>query len=1559
MKKHQKIRARSTFASKPQKARFIRSLRCDQLEERNLLTAIYTDVIDDDEGWYFSDGNPNALWSDNAELLDETIPGLGLTVQRGDDFPWSHAFGNYRLEKTFPGITWQPGNYVFEVDVFTRQDGSWLTPHVGLGSHGPTADGDVIVDAVWHAPSTVSGNPWLWTTWYYGVTVESGDSVDGKSMGFEANFSLTTTGELGFDDLRVTSCNVVTSTNDSGPGSLRHAIECSNSEPGVDTIEFALTGNGPHVIQPESALPTITDPVIIDGYSQLGSSPNTAARVNGSNANLQIVLDGSLAGGGANGLTITSGDSTVEGLVIQNFAGSGIELTSVAGNRIAGNFIGTDVTGTLSQGNDANGIRINSSSSAPSGEFAVTSFDDVASSIGASGIRFDDYFPHPGGNLVNFGSVSSTVFTNPTTGATPFGLVSTGDFADGTSFVTTVDIAGGGLYGAPSTVEWNFVDPVTADPQPVKAVGFRYGGLLAPLQAEFFDENNNLIDTVDLEIDSYTSNSPVTSTSSAGFISVDNPISKIVFTGEPGLSQFLLGSFSHSAGLLDVVVSDGFSSPNVIGTDGDGNNDVAEMNVIGGNGLQNVLIFGSSSNSVIAGNLIGVNATGTGSLANSNVGIDISDGSNRTRIGTDGNGTSDSLEGNVISGNVTAGVRLRGTPSVSDTIIAGNIIGADASGISSVANSGVGIQLSRATNTRIGTNGDGQSDVEERNVISGNAADGVLISGQPQTGTSPGENILAGNYIGIGTTLNSLPNGTNGVRIGTDNSNNRVGSNNDTFADSAEQNIIANNGGAGIVVIGTTTGNTFSRNSIFNNGLLGIDLGNNGVTANDTADFDVGENNLQNYPVINSVVSTGSTVSITGTLESVAGQPFTVEFFSNSNTPGEGEKFLGSANVVTNGFGTGSFSETFVAAVPAGHVISATATDALGNTSEFSATAVVIESEVEFAASSFADPESVGTSSIVELVRSNPNGVSEVSVSILGGAAIGGGTDYDDSNFPLSVTFNNGETSKQISIPITQENLVELNEDIILSVSATSGAAIGSQSSTTLSILNDDAATVTIANAQVIEGDGPGNSQLVFDVTLNNPVDVPISMTYQTIDGTATLIDSDYVPANSLLLNFLGQANEIQQAVVDVVGDDESEFDETLSVQLSDLQASGRNVTLAGSGLGTIINDDFAPIPNDGGPYLILEGQSLTLDASGTTDADSASLTYRWDVDGNGDFNEGVLGQNPTVSWSTLASLGINDGPDGPRVVSLEVSDGTNTSVSSTTLSVQNDDPNAANDSGVADEDGPSISIDVLANDSDPAGANDPLTLVSVDNTGTLGTIMISGGMIVYDPNGQFEFLDAGDIATDTFTYTISDGDGGTASASVTVDIHGENDAPVVANPIDDVMASEDAVDDVLDVSGVFADPDADDVLTLSVIGNTNSALVAAAIIGNSLVLDYQPDQSGAADITVRATDQSGEFVETTFSVTVLSASDQLQNILTKVQGFSGVNTNGLESKLQGALTKVGNGQNNAAANQINAFINQLNDFVSSGSVDALQAAECIDAAIVAITSINTGNGST
>lgn len=139
----------------------------------------------------------------------------------------------------------------------------------------------------------------------------------------------------------------VTNTNDAGAGSLRQAIIDANAINGMDTITFDIAGGGPHTITPLSELPYITDPVTIDGTSE--SDWAASAPV--------IELDGSDLAGVEKGLYLDTGSngSVIRGLVCHSFPNQFLLIKST-NNTITGNFIGTDPTGTLNQGNGNHAI---------------------------------------------------------------------------------------------------------------------------------------------------------------------------------------------------------------------------------------------------------------------------------------------------------------------------------------------------------------------------------------------------------------------------------------------------------------------------------------------------------------------------------------------------------------------------------------------------------------------------------------------------------------------------------------------------------------------------------------------------------------------------------------------------------------------------------------------------------------------------------------------------------------------------------------------------------------------------------------------------------------------------------------------------------------------------------------------------------------------------------------------------------------------------------------------------------------------------------------------------
>ncbi|HET6261336.1 MAG TPA: hypothetical protein VFG99_03735, partial [Chloroflexia bacterium] len=135
---------------------------------------------------------------------------------------------------------------------------------------------------------------------------------------------------------------VVTNTNASDAGSLPHAINIANANPGKDTIVFNIPGTGPHTITLPSGLGGVYDPVIIDGATQ-PSYP-----ISGTGAPV-IILDGV---DGQRGIYIEGGDTTIQGLCFIRFSvGIGIGIDNDGGNTIQGNYIGTNISGTAALGN--------------------------------------------------------------------------------------------------------------------------------------------------------------------------------------------------------------------------------------------------------------------------------------------------------------------------------------------------------------------------------------------------------------------------------------------------------------------------------------------------------------------------------------------------------------------------------------------------------------------------------------------------------------------------------------------------------------------------------------------------------------------------------------------------------------------------------------------------------------------------------------------------------------------------------------------------------------------------------------------------------------------------------------------------------------------------------------------------------------------------------------------------------------------------------------------------------------------------------------------------------
>jgi CSLREA domain-containing protein len=343
---------------------------------------------------------------------------------------------------------------------------------------------------------------------------------------------------------------------------------------------------------------------------------------------------------------------------------------------------------------------------------------------------------------------------------------------------------------------------------------------------------------------------------------------------------------------------------------------------------EGITVGGDSVANRIEGNFIGTGPKGTLDRGNIFDGVAIFDGSSETVVGG-----SAPAKRNVISGNGRLGLLV----DISNgSRIEGNYVGTDKSGTKDLGNAdGVLVQNTPAGATIGGTT------AASRNVISGNDRTGLSIV--DAQGTKALGNRIGTTVSGTG----ALGNGAHGVLIAVGASNNSVGD-----GTSGGSNTIAFNGQDGVEVDGTSTHNEVSRNSVFSNTGLGIDLIGQGEgvftnvsNPNDPSDTDSGANNLQNTPVLSSAKSVSGKTTIKGNLTSTPNQTYTIEFYSNPKDTNEGKKFLGEKSVATSVDGLLTFTFTPAASVSGGQTITATVTrDSTHDTSEFSVPRKVVAS---------------------------------------------------------------------------------------------------------------------------------------------------------------------------------------------------------------------------------------------------------------------------------------------------------------------------------------------------------------------------------------------------------------------------------------------------------------------------------------------------------------------------------------------------------------------------------------------------------------------------------------
>jgi hypothetical protein len=689
----------------------------------------------------------------------------------------------------------------------------------------------------------------------------------------------------------------------------------------------------------------------------------------------------------------------------------------------------------------------------------------------------------------------------------------------------------------------------------------------------------------------------------------------------------------------------------------------AARNLISGND-QGIQFQSFAGGQIIQGNYIGTDRHGTAALPNVQVGIYLLSPNNTI-------GGTVAGAGNLISGNT--GTALNLSSSDGGNTVQGNIIGPDATGTVALPNNSTGINIGGANNTIGGLT------PAARNIISGNKFNGIQINTKGGTG-----NLIQGNYIGTDISgANAMGNTGSGVEISS--GQNTVGG-----TDPNAKNVIAFNTRSGVVVNGQLNisdpyRNRILGNSIHSNGKLGINLGfQDTVEQNDAGDADAGHNDLQNYPVLTSAVTNGANVTVNGSLNSTANTQFRVEFFSNASCDasgyGEGQTFLGATTVQTTG-NDATINTVLNAAVTPGQFVTATATDANGNTSEFSQCVQAVSVNAgffSFSSATYSVNEANTTVSITVTRTGGSTGAATVNYLASNGTA---SSPFDYTSTSGQLSFGDGETSKTFDVTIKDDQVYESDETIELLLTGVQGASFGNPVAATLTIKeNEPKPTLSISDASATEGNA-GTTDLTFNLNLSGFSGLSVTVLFSTADGTAQG-GSDYDPQNSSVT--FGPGETTKTITVQAKGDTADEPDETFFVNLNSVVNSTADIA-DGQGKATIINDDGPVVQFGQAAYSVAESAgSLSISVTRTGNTSAAMSVFYTTVDGSaeqkGDFNIalGTLKFAPGEASKTFSIFITDDAyVEGPETFTVTLSNAVGATLgatSTTTVTINDND---------------------------------------------------------------------------------------------------------------------------------------------------------------------------------------------------------------------------------------------------------------------------------------------
>ncbi len=674
------------------------------------------------------------------------------------------------------------------------------------------------------------------------------------------------------EDRTVPTTFTVTNTLDSGAGSLRQAIlDADATNGGADRIEFNIgpayqNPDGSCTIEPLTLLPVVTDNgLVIDGYTQPGASVNTL--VQGENAVLDVVLDLSqlpqVYSDASTGLQLAGDNMEVRGLVVNQAAAYGIDVSSGSGDLIDGNFIGTDDTGKVNLGN-GDGVHIDAAVGTIIGGPTPDARNMIAGNV--TGVLDNGQNTTVTGNWIGLGanalSLPNGIGIN--NGPSSSGLLVGGTASGAGNVISGNTNQGIDVQGSDGVVQGNYVG---LDPTGTVGIGNGTGNYNSHAGAGVNITGPNCVIGGDVQ----------------GACNVISGNEEGIFGGPNSL---VVGNYIGTDYTGTQAIVGGVATVwGVAGASQVGGTTAAERNVIVG------ASYGVNNCGVVSGNWIGLGADGS-PIGNFTGVLDCD------IIG----GTSPGA-GNVISDN-SCGIWLSGYNFTTPVLVEGNFIGTDPTGTSQIGND-EGILLSSPNNV-IGGTAPGA-----RNIISGNNVG--ILAGVYAPGTGAQDNVIQGNYFGTDVTgTQPIGNGT-AIELEDGASNNLIGG-----TQAGNSNLIAfNNLGVEFGGSPVPEGNAVLGNSIFANPAGGIALDDG---SNNSQSYPV----LTSATVLTTGTTIAGTLnSLPDTTYRVE---LFANGATGPSGYGEGEVYLGFTNVTTDDNGDASFSVSFPDFDPTRLHISSTAT---------------------------------------------------------------------------------------------------------------------------------------------------------------------------------------------------------------------------------------------------------------------------------------------------------------------------------------------------------------------------------------------------------------------------------------------------------------------------------------------------------------------------------------------------------------------------------------------------------------------------------------------------------